>query len=94
MTASAAAGLGPGLEASLGLVGSSGEGSATFLEPFNRVDWLDRTEVPVPVEWESLGSGGGNQNRRRAGLKLPTWWDDPRGGLPFSWHPAGHQDAG
>jgi hypothetical protein len=94
MTASAAACLRQVLEASLVLVASSGEGSATFLEQFNGLYLLDSTEVPVPVEWESVWSGGGNQNRRRAALKVQTLWDYHRGGLQFSLHPARHHDAG
>ena len=93
MTARAATCLRQVLEASLGLVASSGEGSATFLEQFNGVYLLDSTEVPVPVEWESRWSGGGNQSRRRAALKLQTLWDYHKGRLQFSLHPARQQDA-
>jgi len=93
MTASAANCLRQVLEASLVLVASSGTGSATFLEQFNGVYLLDSTEVPVPVEWESVWSGGGNQNRRRAALKVQTLWDYHRGRLQFSLHPARRHDA-
>jgi len=43
------------LEASLELVASGGEGSATFLLQFNGVYLLDSTEVSVPEAWASVG---------------------------------------
>lgn len=93
MTAQAAACLRQVLEASLVLVAASGGGSATFLDQFNGIYLLDSTEIPVPSEWESLWSGGGNQNRRRAALKVQTLWDYDRGRLQFSLHPARHHDV-
>jgi hypothetical protein len=93
MTAQAAGCLRQVLEASLELVAFGGEGSATFLQQFNGVYLLDSTEVPVPVEWEHLWSGGGNQHRSRAALKVQTLWDYLGGGLHFSLHPARRHDA-
>ena len=94
MTARAAACLRQVLEASLVLVAAGGEGSTTFLQQFNGVYLLDSTEVPVPVEWETVWSGGGNQNQRRAALKVQTLWDYQGGRLHFSLHPARRHDAG
>lgn len=93
MTAQAAECLRQVLEASLGLVAAGGEGSATFLQQFNGVYLLDSTDVPLPLEWEPVWSGGGNQNCRRAGLKVQTLWDYHRGRLQFSLHPARQHDA-
>jgi Transposase DDE domain len=74
-------------------VASGGEGSETFLQHFNGVYLLDSTEVPVPAEWENVWSGGGNQHRRRAALKVQTLWDYQGGRLHFSLHPARRHDA-
>jgi len=93
MTAPAAACLRQVLEASLELVASSGAGSGTFLQQFKRVYLLDSTTVVVPEAWEQIWSGGGNQHRRRAGLKLQTLWDYAGGRLHFSLHPARHSDV-
>jgi hypothetical protein len=93
MTASAAECLRQVLEASLVLVASSGEGSASFLQQFNGVYLLDSTTVAVPEEWEQVWSGGGNQHRRRAALKLQTLWDYVGGRLHFSLHPARRSDV-
>jgi hypothetical protein len=94
MTARAAELLRQVLEASLVLVAAGGEGSATFLQQFNGIYLLDSTDVPVPLEWEQVWSGGGNQMRRRAALKLQTLWDYQGGRLHFSLHPARRHDAG
>jgi hypothetical protein len=93
MTARAAECLRQVLEASLVLVASGSEESATFLQQFNGVYLLDSTTVAVPDEWEQVWSGGGNQHRRRAALKLQTLWDYAGGRLHFSLHPARQQDV-
>jgi hypothetical protein len=93
MTPAAAECLRQVLEASLALVASGGEGSATFLQQFNGVYLLDSTTVGVPEAWEPVWSGGGNQHRRRAALKLQTLWDYTGGRLHFSLHPARRSDV-
>lgn len=93
MTRAAAECLRQVLEASLVLVATGGEGSATFLQQFNGVYLLDSTEVTVPDAWESVWSGGGNQHRRRAALKLQTLWDYVGGRLHFSLHAARQADV-
>ena len=93
MTMAAATCLRQVLEASLELVASGGESSATFLQQFNGVYLLDSTEVVVPAEWEPVWSGGGNQHQRRAALKVQTLWDYAGGRLHFSLHPARRSDV-
>ena len=93
MSASAAACLRQVLEASLVLVATGGEASITFLQQFNGVYLLDSTTIAVPDDWENVWSGGGNQHRRRAALKLQTLWDYAGGRLHFSLHPARRSDV-
>ena len=93
MTAPAAVCLRAVLEASLELVASGGEGSASFLHQFNGVYLLDSSTIEVPQAWESVWSGGGNQHRRHAALKLQTLWDYVGGRLHFSLHPARRSDV-
>jgi hypothetical protein len=93
MSAAAAECLRQVLEASLVLVASGGEGSASFLQQFNGVYLLDSTTMAVPEAWEPVWSGGGNQHRRRAALKLQTLWDYVGGRLHFSLHPARRSDV-
>lgn len=45
------------------------------------------------MEWERVWSGGGNQNCRRAALKVQTLWDYHAGRLHFSLHPARQHDV-
>jgi hypothetical protein len=93
MTVEAAACLRQVLEASLELVAGGGAGCASFLQQFNGVYLLDSTTVEVPEAWEQVWSGGGNQHRRRAALKLQTLWDYVGGRLHFSLHPARRSDV-
>jgi len=93
MTAKAAECLRQVLEASMVLVATGGQGSATFLQRFAGVYLLDSTQIAVPDEWAGVWPGGGNQHQRRGALKVQTLWDYQGGSLQFSLHPARQHDV-
>lgn len=55
---------------------------------FEQVVLLDSTQVSLPLELAGQWPGGGNQNQRRAGVKVQVVYEWRQGHLHFSLHPA------
>jgi hypothetical protein len=68
-------------------ISGQASGSGTQL-PFAQVKLLDSTQVSLPLALAGVWPGGGNQHRRRAGLKVQVEYDWLQGQLDFNLHPA------